>query len=83
MAQSPDTRQARRDAQSVEIALAVFTGIAVFLGLVVPAVLFVNVLGVASADGWAPVAQIGLVLAAAAGLASMVRVLVRAHHRGI
>lgn len=83
MAPLPDTRQARRDAQSVEIALSVLTGIAVFLGLVVPAVIFVNVLGLGHAGGWTPVAQIGLVLAAVAGLGSTVGVLVRAHQSGI
>ena len=83
MSQSRDIRQARRDAQSIEIALALLSGIAVFLGLVVPVVLFAHVLGLADGSGWAPFGQIGVVLAAAAGLASTVRVLVRAHGNGI
>lgn len=73
--ESPDsTWTARRDAQCVEIALALFVGVVVFLGLVIPAAVVAHLTGLHGA-GWERVGQVGLVLAAVAGLTCLVGVL--------
>lgn len=77
-----NTRQARRDAQSVEIALALFTGVGVFVGLIVTVLVLAHLTGLVGAD-WGPVGPVGLVLAAIVGLGAMIGVLVRARRRGI
>lgn len=80
MAYQQSSSEARRDAQSVEIALALFTGVGVFLGLVVPVAVLAHITGLTDGTGWGAA---GVVLAAVAGLLCMTGVLVRARKRGI
>ncbi len=52
MAYRQSSSEARRDAQSVEIALALFIGVGVFLGLVVPVAVLAHITGLTDATGW-------------------------------
>jgi hypothetical protein len=80
MAYREGSSEARRDAQSVEIALALFAGVGVFLGLVVLVAVLAHITGLSDGTGWGPA---GVVLAAVAGLLCMTGVPVRARKRSI
>ena len=82
MEQTGTSGTARRDAQSVEIAVAVLAGVASFLFVVMPGAVLGIVLGL-HGEGWDGVARLGLLLAALGAVTCTGGVLGRARRRGL